>query len=391
MIFASIVIEGNAQSSMWIYQDTIFPARLLCTSTEIDGIIYVIGGEFLLNDGPRFLAYDPATGIVDTSLAELQVPRYGPASCTVNGKIYVMGGSLNYTYEYDPMTNVWATKTSMPSQRRFTKAVVLDNKIYVLGGQSADVQDQILKTVEIYDPGNDTWTPSTSMLTRRTYFAAEIVDGKIYVMGGDAGYQRLNTIDVFDPHTSTWSKLANMPDYKILHGSGVVNGQIYVIGGFTSKPAQSPTWVYDPANDTWSDTGADLPMMIAGFASSVVNDCLYTIGGMTIEIIPVASVYKYCPLVSATNHPEQETTLLQNNPNPFYSDTKIEYELNNSERVRIKIFNIAGQVVATLFDGFQQAGMHEITWKPEGLPPGIYFSHLQTESYIKTLKCIFLN
>lgn len=53
----------------------------------------------------------------------------------------------------------------------------------------------------------------------------------------------------------------------------------------------------------------------------------------------------------------------QNFPNPFNPTTKIVYDLPQPERVIIRIFDVLGREVATLFDGLQPAGTHTLLWE----------------------------
>lgn len=69
--------------------------------------------------------------------------------------------------------------------------------------------------------------------------------------------------------------------------------------------------------------------------------------------------------------------LLQNYPNPFNPSTTIRYNLKESSDVMLKIYNLAGQELVTLENGFKTAGEHDINWTPDGLPSGIYFCRLQ--------------
>ena len=55
-------------------------------------------------------------------------------------------------------------------------------------------------------------------------------------------------------------------------------------------------------------------------------------------------------------------TLAQNYPNPFNPTTAISYQLPGSGTVRIKIFDLQGRLVKTLFSGSQQAGAYTVCW-----------------------------
>ncbi len=68
--------------------------------------------------------------------------------------------------------------------------------------------------------------------------------------------------------------------------------------------------------------------------------------------------------------------LSQNYPNPFNPLTTIEFTLPRSERVRLDVFNILGQQVTTLIDGYRSAGSHRVTFDAGALPSGIYFYRL---------------
>jgi len=90
--------------------------------------------------------------------------------------------------------------------------------------------------------------------------------------------------------------------------------------------------------------------------------------------------------IVVTNIEEDETRyklenfkLYQNYPNPFNPSTKIKYQLTKSSHIALKIYNLAGQEVATLVNEFQPAGEHEITWQPKGLASGLYFYKIQAE------------
>lgn len=75
-----------------------------------------------------------------------------------------------------------------------------------------------------------------------------------------------------------------------------------------------------------------------------------------------------------------EITLDQNYPNPFNPSTKISYSIPTSGDVLLEVFNIQGQKVATLYEGSQQAGSHEVLFDASSLSSGVYIYRLQTGS-----------
>ena len=71
----------------------------------------------------------------------------------------------------------------------------------------------------------------------------------------------------------------------------------------------------------------------------------------------------------------------QNYPNPFNPATIIPYQLPSPARVRLEVFNILGQRVATLVDGERPAGFHTATWNAtdasgRGVGSGVYLYRL---------------
>lgn len=68
--------------------------------------------------------------------------------------------------------------------------------------------------------------------------------------------------------------------------------------------------------------------------------------------------------------------LLQNYPNPFNSSTVVEYSLPLSGFVSLKVYNLLGQEMATLFQGNQLPGKFTAFWEASGVSSGTYFIRL---------------
>jgi endo-1,4-beta-xylanase len=82
-------------------------------------------------------------------------------------------------------------------------------------------------------------------------------------------------------------------------------------------------------------------------------------------------------------HIPSDHTLFQNYPNPFNPTTTIKYNLPKASKVRLTIYNVHGEKIRTLLDGFQAAGEHTIRWDAKSernhtVPSGIYFYRLET-------------
>ncbi len=81
-------------------------------------------------------------------------------------------------------------------------------------------------------------------------------------------------------------------------------------------------------------------------------------------------------------------TLEQNYPNPFNPTTRIEYSLPVQAQVTLKVYNMLGQEVMTLFSGVRQAGQYAATMDGSKLAGGLYIYRLQTGSMTITKKLV---
>ncbi|HOX24254.1 MAG TPA: right-handed parallel beta-helix repeat-containing protein [Candidatus Krumholzibacteria bacterium] len=81
--------------------------------------------------------------------------------------------------------------------------------------------------------------------------------------------------------------------------------------------------------------------------------------------------------------------LAQNAPNPFNPRTTIRFDLPQAQAVRLQIYNVAGELVATLLHGFRPAGRHEVDWlgcDARGRPvaAGLYLYRLEAGEFRET-------
>jgi hypothetical protein len=117
----------------------------------------------------------------------------------------------------------------------------------------------------------------------------------------------------------------------------------------------------------------------------VYKDAIYTIIRGTIyrinKVTSVGSKNKEIP---------QKFSLHQNYPNPFNPSTTISYDLPERSRVKLTVYNLLGQEVATLVNAEQEPGRYSINFDASGLPSGVYFYTLQTPYFTKTNKMVLV-
>jgi len=83
-------------------------------------------------------------------------------------------------------------------------------------------------------------------------------------------------------------------------------------------------------------------------------------------------------------------SLEQNYPNPFNPKTVVGFQLPVTGRVRLAVYDILGRAVATLMDGQQEPGRHEVTFDATGLASGVYLYQLSSGPFVTTKKMVFV-
>jgi N-acetylneuraminic acid mutarotase len=151
------------------------------------------------NCNPLFFRYNPVTDRwVTLPPPFMGEPTYGPTiGGIIGGKFYVMAKS-SWTREarfavYDPATNHWTAKPPLGLSRPGAASTVLDGKLYVMGGYRYNAKTdawEMLDITIVYDPATDVWTRRASLPGPRTDLGASRVylNGKprIELVGGEA-------------------------------------------------------------------------------------------------------------------------------------------------------------------------------------------------------------
>ncbi|MCP4634637.1 MAG: T9SS type A sorting domain-containing protein [candidate division Zixibacteria bacterium] len=80
------------------------------------------------------------------------------------------------------------------------------------------------------------------------------------------------------------------------------------------------------------------------------------------------------------------SALHDNFPNPFNPVTTIDYDLTSDGDVTLEVYNLMGQKMETLVNGYESAGQKSITWDASTFSSGVYFYRLTTVDNVFTKK-----
>jgi len=266
----------------------------------------VFGGiEWEMRDLP-FIAPGPRGGISGAAMVE------------VDGRIYLMGGFIpagdetddpsrrtsRWAHRYDPAADRWHQLTSMPGRREYTRAIVADHTVFVLGGGS---QRPHMSHADVFamdvSSKSPVWKPAPSLSVPRTHMAVGKIGDYLIVAGGNQydaevrGYHSTTirsiteVLDLKNPSTG-WKQVSPIPGLaRGWCASAVVGGRLYLLGGLTwtqddqgreRRSRVQETLSYDPEQNVWKQH-APPPVPTSGWEGAVYRDRYIIVVGGIIE------------------------------------------------------------------------------------------------------------
>ena len=276
-----------------------------------NGKMYVMGG--FGNVRGKNYEYDAAADKW-TKKAPMPRPAHHQAMVEYQGKIYVFGGfvapmtgpqggwePIDNAWQYDPATDAWKNLAPLPSKRGSAAAVLVNGKVYVIGGAttadgSKDTAISNATTVnnltrnDVYDIATNTWTSAAPMALGRNHMFSGAVNGKIYIIGGRiahafvAASQNTDVVEEYDPATNTWgAQRTKMPTARSGGGWATYGGKIYVGGGEVATNSLVGAFraleAFDPATNSWTIMPS-MPMPRHGVAGAMIGNKLHLVSGM---------------------------------------------------------------------------------------------------------------
>ncbi|WP_167468590.1 Kelch repeat-containing protein [Idiomarina ramblicola] len=229
----------------------------------------------------------------NSSAPSLDEPRSGHAAVADDEYIYVIGGlnkagNLSSIEIINPKTKETMVLRDKITARRYLTAV-WDGKesIYIFGGISQ--QDGVIwqeKTVEVFNTRTQEVTTTTPMRVPRRFNSAVLLNNKIYVLGGSIYYpeavekayalRATSLVTAFDINTKKWSRVANLPAARNTRAF-TFNDQVCAVGGYDGFHKWSVFDCYDKAAGKWQ-LMPDAPDSVSAHSVAVHNDKLYVFG-----------------------------------------------------------------------------------------------------------------
>jgi hypothetical protein len=216
---------------------------------------YALGGR----EADSVLRFDPASGNWSSGAAS-PIKLHHFQAVELDGLIYVVGAMTGEccseppaanVYFYDPLGDRWTVGPSIPASRRRGGggAVAVDDKIYLLGGNTNGHNGPVSTQVDVYDPATGQFTALAPMPTARDHFFAVHHEGRILAVGGRASDAAADgdivddtvvAVDVYDIASNTWSTLpasSNLPTPRAGAATGIIGNELVVAGGESSASA----------------------------------------------------------------------------------------------------------------------------------------------------------
>lgn len=373
-----------------------FTARWAAAAGEVDDKIYVAGG---LNNGlggtiNTLEVFDPYTNTWSTPVTSGTFSaRRSATAVTVNGKIYVMGGTgvsgtviVNTLEVFDPATNSWTTPTTTGTftARASCSSAIVDGKIYVAGG--VGVGSKSISTLEVFDPLLNTWSAPavTGTFTPRHGLASCVVDGKIYAFGGANETGILNTVEIFDPLTNAWSTPSTTGSFTARRGltASLLGGKIYVIGGYDGLPGVPGNYlntieVFDPTANVWTTPiSAGTFTARYGHTASVVGGKIYALSGQTATATSTNISEVFTPENSSVSTGTDPRALALS-PNPTNGIVTVHAQEQGD--VHLEVANMLGERVLAMTQPTS-----DFTFDLSGFPAGAYIVKLSIAGRVTT-------
>lgn len=109
-----------------------------------------------------------------------------------------------------------------------------------------------------------------------------------------------------------------------------------------------------------------------------------------LKMIDLDGHFKYSGIINADISVPDAYSLEQNYPNPFNPSTKIEVSIPMDGNIKLNIYNVKGELVKTIFEGYKTSGYYTFNINAAELSSGVYLYRLDAGSFSSTKKMVIL-
>jgi hypothetical protein len=194
-------------------------------------------------------------------------------------------------------------------------------------------------------------------------------------------------------NASMWG-VPNIGANDILH-SGYIFGDFdaTTVPGIKTEDGTGITKFTD-LNDNWAQTGTVRKSGIDGFPIGALHWNDADIAAYDPVVARAQVTTEYQNAVTAVEGPVSGTPesfeLSQNYPNPFNPSTKIDFKISKASDVKLTVYNVLGQQVATLLNEHMSAGSQSVVFDASKLSSGVYFYKLEAGDFRSIKKMMLL-
>ncbi|MEP1304437.1 MAG: T9SS type A sorting domain-containing protein [Balneola sp.] len=149
----------------------------------------------------------------------------------------------------------------------------------------------------------------------------------------------------------------------------------------------------NPAIESGVWVSIDVPISDWTNAPQTRDDIAQFLITSNLDVVFVDNIYLYKGMAVSNEDPSEVPkgfVLDQNYPNPFNPSTNISFNIPVSGEVTLEVYNIQGQKVATLVDGFKGAGSHLVNFDASNLASGVYTYRLISKNSVQVKKMLLI-